>query len=79
VKVRSHCGVVFAGGLGAREGETFKVGETLARGDPVGDGDPSGVADGVAVGPGLLTGTVADATICHCPFRRTNVSIERNS
>ena len=77
-------GVFFVVGVGAREGDTragdaFKVAEGLGRGELLGDGDPPGVGDGVAVGPELLTGTVAEATICHWPFRRTKVSIERNS
>jgi len=75
--------VVFVAGVGAREGDTFgdafKAGEGLARGEAFTEGDPTGVGDGVSAGPGVLTGTVVEATICHCPFRRTKVSSVRNS
>lgn len=60
-------GVGFDAGLG------FNVGDGLT------DGDGFGLGDVAAAGDGFLTGTVAEATSCHWPLRRANVSTDRKS
>jgi hypothetical protein len=73
-----YSGVGFFAGVAARAGDGFAVGEGLT-GDSLGAEDSLGVGDVVSAGAGFLTGTVAEATICHWPLRRINVSMVRNS
>src|SRR6185295_12269227 len=73
-----YCGVGFLVGDVVRAGDGFAVAEGLT-GDSFGDEDSRGVGDVVSAGAGFLTGTVAEATICHWPLRRTKVSMVRNS
>src|SRR6266446_3781406 len=52
-------------------GEGFVAGDALVAGEAFIDGDGLGNGDGVGLGAGpFMTGVVAPATNCHCPFRR---------
>ena len=79
-----YCGVGFPGGDATRAGVPFIAGDVLAAGDDLGDGDGLAEADGFGDGDciadpaGFLIGTDAEATSCHCPLRRSNVSTDRN-
>src|SRR5947209_6518879 len=79
-----YCGVGFLSGDAALAGDGLVAGDAFGTGDDLGDGeglgetDDFGVGDGIAAAAGFLTGTVAEATSCHCPLRRANVSTDRN-
>ena len=66
-------------GVGRAEGDALAAGEDLGETDGFGDTDGFGVGDDIVAAAGFLTGTVAEATSCHCPLRRANVSTDRNS
>ena len=80
-----YCGLgLFIGdaaraGVALITGDAFAAGDDLGEDDGFGDTEAFGVGDDVAVGCGFLTGTVAEATSCHCPLRRAKVSTDRNS
>ena len=80
-----YCGVGLFTGDAALPGVGLATGDALAAGDGLGETDGFGetyyfgVGDGVAAAAGFLTGTVTEATSCHCPLRRANVSTDRNS
>jgi hypothetical protein len=73
-----YCGAGFFPGDPLLTGNVLSVGSAFVAGDPFGEAESPGVAAEVVTGAGFRTGTVADATICHWPLRRTKVSILRN-
>jgi hypothetical protein len=73
-----YCGSGFFPGDPLLTGNVLSVGSAFVAGDPFGEAESPGVAAEVVTGAGFRTGTVADATICHWPLRRTKVSILRN-
>src|ERR1051325_377102 len=58
-------------------GEGFAAGEAFAAGDCFVMGVAFAAGEAVAAASGFSSGTVADATNCHCPLRRRKVSTDR--
>src|ERR1041384_6407557 len=82
-KRRYYIGEVVAFGDGFIAGDDFIAGEGFTAGVPFNAGvgfivgEAFAPGDGDAAGAGFRIGTVAEAVICHCPLRRTNVSTDR--